>query len=149
MSNLPFAAKIVEKAVILQILGHCEKHGQPSTNLSSYQQYHSTETALLQVHNNILMNMDKQEITLLVLVYFNSAFDTIYYSTTVTSSRMTLESLVLLPLGLCLFYLQDNMSLLTMRSPGISLSWSNTLHPLCLMSFPHCQKVSTNCQELC
>lgn len=28
------------------------------------------------------MNMDKQEITLLVLVYFNSAFDTIYYSTT-------------------------------------------------------------------
>ena len=82
MSNLPFVAKIAEKAIILQILGHCEKHAQPPTNQSSYQQYHSTEKALLQVHNNILMNMDKQEITLLVLVYFNSAFDTIYYSTT-------------------------------------------------------------------
>lgn len=82
MGNLPFVAKIAEKAIILQILGHCEKHAQPPTNQSSYQQYHSTETALLQVHNNILMNMDQQEITLLVLVYFNSAFDTIYYSTT-------------------------------------------------------------------
>ena len=39
--------------------------------------FHSTETALLEVQNNILLNIDKQEITLLVLLDLSSAFDTI------------------------------------------------------------------------
>ena len=40
-------------------------------------QFHSTETALLKVQNDILMNMDRQEITLLVLLDLSAAFDTI------------------------------------------------------------------------
>ena len=34
------------------------------TNESSYRQFHSTETALLKVHNAIFLNMDQQEVTL-------------------------------------------------------------------------------------
>ncbi len=44
---------------------------------SSYRKFHSTETALLKVHNDILLKMDQQEITLLVLLDLSAAFDTI------------------------------------------------------------------------
>ena len=41
---------------------------------SSYRKQHSTETALIKVHNDILMNMNKQHVTLLVLLDLSSAF---------------------------------------------------------------------------
>ena len=36
----------------------------------------STETALVKVQNNILLNMDNQRVTLLVLLDLSAAFDT-------------------------------------------------------------------------
>ena len=44
---------------------------------SAYQQHHSTETALLKVKNDILMNMENQQITLLVLLDLSATFDTV------------------------------------------------------------------------
>ena len=44
---------------------------------SAYRAGHSTETALLKVHNDILLNMDNQRVTLLVLLDLSSAFDTV------------------------------------------------------------------------
>ena len=44
---------------------------------SSYRKNHSTETALLKVRNDILLNMNRQQVTLLVLLDFSSAFDTV------------------------------------------------------------------------
>ena len=44
---------------------------------SAYQKNHSTESALLKVKNNILINMDEQKVTLLVLLDLSSAFDTV------------------------------------------------------------------------
>ena len=41
---------------------------------SAYQQHHSAETALLKVNNGILMNMEDQHVTLLVLLALNAAF---------------------------------------------------------------------------
>ena len=46
---------------------------------SAYRQNHSTEIALLKVLNDILMNMNSQRVTLLVLLDLSSAFDTIDY----------------------------------------------------------------------
>ena len=80
MSNLPFVSKVAEKAVIPQLLGHCNENAPLPTNQSSYRQYHWTETALLKVHNDILMNMDNQQVTLLVLLDLSAAFDTIDHS---------------------------------------------------------------------
>ena len=48
-----------------------------STLQSAYRAGHSTETALLNVDNDILLNMDHQRVTLLVLLDLSSAFDTV------------------------------------------------------------------------
>ena len=44
---------------------------------SSYRKGHSTETALLRVVNDILMKMNSQEVTLLVMLDLSAAFDTV------------------------------------------------------------------------
>ena len=43
---------------------------------STYCQHHSTETALLKVKNDLLMTVDNDQVTLLVLLDLRSAFDT-------------------------------------------------------------------------
>ena len=44
---------------------------------SSYRKGHSTETALLRVDNDILMKLNSQEVTLIVLLDLSAAFDTV------------------------------------------------------------------------
>ena len=44
---------------------------------SPYRQHHSTETALLKVMNDVLLNMNSQQVTLMVLLDLSSAFDTV------------------------------------------------------------------------
>ena len=46
---------------------------------SAYRQNHSTETALLKVKNDLLLNMDKGHVTLILLVMLDlsAAFDTV------------------------------------------------------------------------
>ena len=43
---------------------------------SAYRQHHSTETALLKVKNDILINMESQKVTL-VLLHLSAAFDAV------------------------------------------------------------------------
>ena len=44
---------------------------------SAYPAGHSTETALLKVHNDILLNMNHRRVTLLVLSDLSTTFDTV------------------------------------------------------------------------
>ena len=81
VSNLSLISKVEEKVVIPQILDHCREDAPLSSHQPAYRQHHSTETALLKVHNDILLNMDKQKVTLLVLLDLSAAFDTINHVT--------------------------------------------------------------------
>ena len=56
---------------------HLTANNSHSELQSAYKQQHSTETALLKVKNDILMSMDEQHVTLLVLLDLSAAFDTI------------------------------------------------------------------------
>ena len=77
VNNLPFVAKVTEKAVSSQLLNHCNENASLPVSQSAYRQCHSTETALLKVQNDILINMDNGEVMLLVMLDMSAAFDTI------------------------------------------------------------------------
>ena len=80
VSNLAFVGKAAQKAVIEQLINHCTTHQLLPVNQSSYRKYHSAETALVKVHNDILTSMDNQEVTFLILLDLSAAFDTINHS---------------------------------------------------------------------
>ena len=52
----------------------------PNFNPAGFRKFHSTETALLKVQNDILLRMGNKEVTLLVLLDLSAAFDTIEHS---------------------------------------------------------------------
>ena len=56
---------------------HMTTHDLMPVSQSAYRKGHSTETALIKIRNDILMNMNNQEVTLLVLLDLRAAFDTI------------------------------------------------------------------------
>ena len=56
---------------------------------SAYKQFPSTETALLKVHNDAALNMDKGKVTTLALLDLSAAFDTITYSLNAFQCGMT------------------------------------------------------------
>ena len=70
ISILIFVSKLIEKAVALQLNDHILRHHLDETFQSAYKAFHSTETALVRVHNDILTAIDK--ITL--LFYFYSTY---------------------------------------------------------------------------
>lgn len=82
VSNVFYVSKIVEKSIIPQLLSHCSRHAPLPVNQSSYPQYHSTETVLrlVRVQNDILLAMDRKQVTLLALLDLSAAFDTIDYN---------------------------------------------------------------------
>lgn len=77
ISNLPFVSKVIERIVINQLSEYCDQHNLNESLQSAYRHNHSTETALLKVTNDILVNMDNQSVTLLTLLDLSAAFDTV------------------------------------------------------------------------
>ena len=56
---------------------YCTTNHLLPDNQSSSKKHHSTETALVKVHNDIRASMDNQEITFFILLDLSAAFDTI------------------------------------------------------------------------
>ena len=77
ISNLQYVSKLTEKAVSNQTHTHMMVNSVYPPLQSSYRQFHSTETALLKVTNDILLKMNSQEVTLLVRLDLSAAFDTV------------------------------------------------------------------------
>ena len=80
VSNLAFITKLVETVVAKQL------HYLNCNNLfllfqSAYRKNHSTETALLKIMNDILLNMNNQCVTLLIVLDLSAAFDAVNHDT--------------------------------------------------------------------
>ena len=77
VSNLPFVSKVLEKVVDVQIEQHLSENRLHEMHQSAYRKFHSTETALLEIQNDILKSLDMGNNTILVLLDLSAAFDTI------------------------------------------------------------------------
>ena len=69
--------KILEKLVLSQVSSYLNSHNLYNTCQSAYRPGHSTETALLKVVNDLFLSLNKGNISVLALLDFSSAFDTI------------------------------------------------------------------------
>ena len=77
VSNLSFIAKILEKLVLSQVSSYLNSHDLHNTCQSAYRPGHSTETALLNVVNDLFLSLNRGNISLLALLDFSPAIDTI------------------------------------------------------------------------
>ena len=80
VSNLNFISTIIEKNISNRIRFHLDKNNLSNLNQSAYKPLHYTETALLEIHNEICMSMESGKTTALVLLDLSAAFDTMVHS---------------------------------------------------------------------
>ena len=70
-------SKINERATAEQTHLHMTEHNLFPPCQSAYRKYHSTETALLKIKNDLLLNINNRNVMLLVLLDLSAAFDTV------------------------------------------------------------------------
>ena len=84
VSNLSFILKILEKVVTSRLLSHMESNSMSNNLQSAYKKFHFTESALLKVENDVLLNMEKGRVTALTLLDLSAVFDTIDHLTLIS-----------------------------------------------------------------
>ncbi|XP_072018306.1 uncharacterized protein [Amphiura filiformis] len=77
ISNLKFLFKTIERIASSQLHAYLDKNKLHSPMQSAYRKFHSTETALLRVQNDLLRAVDKHQEAVLILIDYSAAFDTI------------------------------------------------------------------------
>ena len=77
VSNLPFLSKILEKVVLARLSTYLSANDLHERNQSAYKSFHSTETALLRMQNDILTSLGNRRPCLLALLDLSAAFDTV------------------------------------------------------------------------
>ena len=77
VSNLPFLAKVLEKVVYTRLNNHLTTNHLLQVNQSAYKKYHSTETVMIKIQNDILTSLDKDKVVALVTLDISAAFDTV------------------------------------------------------------------------
>ena len=74
---LPVLSKVYEKVILSQLLNYIEKSAVYNPIQSGFRKSHSTTTLLLKFRNNIRKALNRNEITISVLIDYSKAFDTI------------------------------------------------------------------------
>ena len=77
VSNLKYISKLIEKAIAVQLNDHLACNDLHVPLQSAYWSCHSTESALMRVHNDIMISLDNGNCVILVLLDLSAAFDTV------------------------------------------------------------------------
>jgi hypothetical protein len=77
IANIAFLSKVIEKTVAVQTHDFLNSNNLYPSFQSAYRKFHSTETALLKVTNDILRTLDNHQDVILVMLDLSSAFDTL------------------------------------------------------------------------
>src|SRR5207247_460931 len=87
ISNLNFISKILERIIHNRLNHHLNSFPFLSPIQSSYRKFHSAETALLRIYNDLLVSISQDKVSALVLLDLSAAFDTIDHN--ILLSRLT------------------------------------------------------------
>ena len=77
VTNLSYLSKIIEQAMLEQLVPFLEGAGVISRYQSAYRRFHSTETALCRIYDDLVGNTCLGKVSLLVLLDLSAAFDTV------------------------------------------------------------------------
>ena len=80
ISNLSFISKLIERVVAARYVKHAEDNQLFPARQSAYRRFHSTDTAVAVVPNDLVRAADAGHVTGLVLLDLSSAFDTVDHS---------------------------------------------------------------------
>ena len=80
ISILPTISKVLEKVVAEQMCRYLDDHELWNPNLSGFRKSHSTATALLKIVNDMVEALDRGDVTVLALLDFSKAFDTVNHA---------------------------------------------------------------------
>ena len=81
ISNLNIIGKILERLALTRLLPHLSISPSFSPLQSAYRKFHSTETALLKLTNDIMDTIDSGKVTILAALDMSAAFDTLDHTT--------------------------------------------------------------------
>ena len=73
-------SELLERVVAVRIVEHLTEHNLHPPFQSAYRKYHSTETALIRVFDDLLNTIDEGDIALLSMLDLSAAFDTVDHS---------------------------------------------------------------------
>ena len=77
ISNLSYVSKLLERIIDSRFTEHANLNNLFSPVQSAYRKHHSTETALVKIHNDLITGIDQGQIGALVLLDMSAAFDTV------------------------------------------------------------------------
>ena len=77
MSNTSLISKIIEQIVHKQLSSYIERENLLAYYKSGYSKFHSCETAVTKIQDEIIIMMDKQSNVVILLLDLSAAIDTI------------------------------------------------------------------------
>jgi len=84
ISNLSLISTIIERIVKSRLTDHLTSNKLLNPHQSAYCEQHSTETALLYIHDHLIDAIGSQKLSCLCLLDLSAAFDTIDHSILLT-----------------------------------------------------------------
>ena len=75
--SIVFVCKIIEKVVLKQFTEHISDSCYDSPYQHGYKKFHSTETMLLELYDEVLLGFDNDFCTVVVMIDMSAAFDTV------------------------------------------------------------------------
>ena len=98
ISNLSFISKSIKKTALLQLSAYFKEQNLLPTYQSAYSKHYSTETVILNICDNILLNAEHNKETAMVCLDLSAAFHTVNHSIlkTVMENYLRLKDTALL-----------------------------------------------------
>ena len=87
ISQLPIMSKIMERHVAEQLQHHMNDNNINMVFQSAYRANHSTETALIRIHNDVTQALDQNRDVILILLDLKSAFDCLNHTIMINRLR--------------------------------------------------------------